>query len=198
MQHLTSSAIAIAGPADRDAVTEILMAAFAHDPVARWFFAPDEIYAAAFPQLITALGGAALAHDAAYFSRDRSATALWLPPRATPDEPALVALLERSVPAERRETCFAVLEAMGRAHPTESHWYLPFIGVIPERQGHGLGTALLEASIHRCDEAGLPAYLESTNPRNVPLYRRFGFEVSGEIAIGGCPVLIPMIRPAGG
>jgi GNAT superfamily N-acetyltransferase len=196
MHTLTSSAIAIAGPGDRDAVTDILTAAFVHDPVARWFFAPDRIYATAFPQLITALGGAALAHGAAYFFRDRTAAALWLPPHATPDEQALLALLERSVSPERRETCFAVLEAMSRAHPEESHWYLPFIGVTPERQGHGLGTALLEASIHRCDQAGLPAYLESTNPRNVPLYRRFGFEVSGEITIGACPILFPMIRPA--
>ena len=196
MHCLPTSTIVIAGSAERDAVTEILTAAFVHDPVARWFFAPDQTYATAFPQLITALGGAALAHGAAYFFPDRSAAALWLPPYATPDEQAIVALIERSVPIERRQMCFAVLEAMGRAHPAESHWYLPFIGVTLERQGRGLGTALLEASIHRCDEAGLPAYLESTNLRNVPLYRRFGFEVSGEIAIGACPILIPMIRPA--
>src|SRR5687767_6551887 len=42
----------------------------------------------------------------------------------------------------------------------------PFIGVEPARQGRGLGAALLRAQLAVCDQAGLPAYLESSNPRN--------------------------------
>ena len=70
------------------------------------------------------------------------------------------------------------------------------IGVDPSRQGQGLGSALLKAGLQRCDEEGLPAYLESSSPKNVPLYERHGFEVIGLIKPGDHPGLIPMYRPA--
>jgi len=44
------------------------------------------------------------------------------------------------------------------------------------------------------DDAGLPAYLESSNPRNVPLYARYGFETIQEIRLGEGPVLNLMWR----
>jgi len=55
---------------------------------------------------------------------------------------------------------------------------------------------LLQTAIARCDAEGLPAYLESTNPRNRPLYERHGFEAVGEIRIGDCPPIVPMLRRA--
>ena len=48
------------------------------------------------------------------------------------------------------------------------------------------------------DEAGQPAYLESSNPKNVPVYERFGFQVMGHVAPGDFPGLSPMWRPARG
>ena len=52
--------------------------------------------------------------------------------------------------------------------------------------------------VRECDAQGLPAYLESSHPRNVPLYERHGFEVMGVIQPGDFPPLIPMLRPARG
>lgn len=91
----------------------------------------------------------------------------------------------------------AVIEEMGRFHPEEPHWYLPFIGVEPAQQGNGLGAKLLQASLKTCDGAQQPAYLESTNPRNRPLYERHGFEAIGEIRVGDCPPIVPMLRRPG-
>lgn len=68
------------------------------------------------------------------------------------------------------------------------------IGVEPYAQGRGLGGALMRHAVARCDEEELPAYLESTNPRNISLYVRFGFEILGEIREGACPVVTPMLR----
>jgi hypothetical protein len=45
-----------------------------------------------------------------------------------------------------------------------------------------------------CDRAGLAAYLESTNPRNISLYVRFGFEIVGTIQVGSSPPIFPMRR----
>jgi len=83
---------------------------------------------------------------------------------------------------------------MGSYHPTEPHWYLPFIGVDPARQGNGHGSALMEHALTRCDREQKLAYLESSNPRNIPLYQRHGFEVLGTIQVGSSPPLAPMLR----
>jgi ribosomal protein S18 acetylase RimI-like enzyme len=90
-----------------------------------------------------------------------------------------------------------VFEAMESYHPKEPHWYLPLIGVDPAAQGQGLGSALMRHALERIDADRLPAYLESSNPRNIPLYQRHGFEILGTIQVGSSPNLVPMLRPAG-
>ena len=85
---------------------------------------------------------------------------------------------------------------MGRYHTSEPHWYLPLIGVDPARQGKGYGAALMRHALAACDRDGMPAYLESTNPRNVPLYERHGFALLGTIQAGSSPPIFPMLRTA--
>ena len=48
-------------------------------------------------------------------------------------------------------------------------------------------------SLTKVDESGLPAYLESSNPRKLSLYERFGFEIMGKIQIGSAPTIHLMI-----
>jgi len=87
-----------------------------------------------------------------------------------------------------------------RAHPREQpHWYLAMIGVDPSRQGSGVGAALLRSRLERCDEDGTAAYLESSNPQNVPLYEHFGFQVTGTLDLpNGAPAVTTMWRPGPG
>jgi ribosomal protein S18 acetylase RimI-like enzyme len=88
-----------------------------------------------------------------------------------------------------------MVEQMGRNHPAEPHWYLPMIGVDPAHQRRGHGSTLLRQATEQLDREGLAAYLESSNPLNVPLYRRHGFEVTGLIrAAGDAPPMYPMVR----
>lgn len=181
-------------PSDRAAVTELLVAAFERDPVARWFWPDEAVYRGAFAELVHALGGGAFEHGTAYHTSGYESAALWLPPGVAPDEAAIGALVERTVDAGQRPAAYEIFEQMGRAHPEEPHWYLPFIGVHPRLHGRGLGGRLLEVSMRSCGTDERPAYLESTNARNVPLYRRHGFEVTGKIHAGSCPPLDPMIR----
>jgi len=54
----------------------------------------------------------------------------------------------------------------------------------------------MEPALTRCDEDGVIAYLESSNPADISLYQRHGFEVIGEIRVGDAPVVTPMLRPA--
>ena len=67
------------------------------------------------------------------------------------------------------------------AHPTESHFYLAGLGTDPDRQGIGLGSAVMAPVLERCDADGIPAYLESTKERNVLFYEHHGFAVTGTI-----------------
>ena len=74
-------------------------------------------------------------------------------------------------------------------HPRKPHYYLPFVGVEPELQGKGVGTALLAPVLNRCDREGTPAYLEATTTRNRACYLRQGFAVTEEFRFpkGGPP-----------
>jgi ribosomal protein S18 acetylase RimI-like enzyme len=183
-----------ADPQNADRVFDILTLAFAADPPNRWMYPEAAHYLRHFPSFATALGGAALPNRTALVSTDYTGAALWLPPNVGPDEGTLADLIAKSVSAPKQSYLMAIIEEMGRYHPKEPHGYLPFIGVDPAQQGKGLGAALLKPVLSKCDEASLPAYLESTNPKNRTLYERYGFRVIGEIKVGDCPPIVPMLR----
>ncbi len=88
-----------------------------------------------------------------------------------------------------------VVNAIERVHPREPHFYLGILGVRQERQASGLGSALLADMLARCDDEGIPTYLEVSNPDNIPFYARHGFERGDEIHPGGgAPPLLAMWR----
>jgi ribosomal protein S18 acetylase RimI-like enzyme len=111
-----------------------------------------------------------------------------------PDEEALDRALRDGTTPSHVDELLSTFEMMEQSHPQEPFWYLTVIGVDPNAQGRGLGGALMRHSVDRCDEEGALAYLESSNPRNVSLYERHGFEKIGEIQIGAAPVMTPMLR----
>ena len=58
-----------------------------------------------------------------------------------------------------------------KRHPREEHWYLEVLGTRPDRQGEGLGSALIRHGLERAEQDGLPAYLESSKESNVAVLR---------------------------
>lgn len=95
----------------------------------------------------------------------------------------------------RLPRAMALLTLIERRHTREPHYYIPYVGVTPEAQGQGLGTALLRPTLDRCDRERLPAYLEATSERNAALYERLGFRHKSELRLGSSPPLWPMLRP---
>ncbi len=178
---------------DAAACVATIALAFAADPAARWLYPEPHDFLEFFPRFIWAFGGRAFAHGSAHRVGHRAA-ALWLPPGVEGDDEALLALMEATVPQAHRDRVFDVMQEMASYHPEEPHWYLPLIGTDPAEQGKGLGGALLAHMTAICDRDKLPAYLEATSPRSVPLYRRHGFEVLGEISREDSPTLTPMLR----
>ena len=195
---MTPHDVRTATRADRESILDTFVLSFAADPCARYLWPKSAGFIAGWRRFAMGLGGRALDHDAAFVTGDGAAAAFWLPPGVESDAEALGALIEEAVTDDKRAVLGQVVEQMARHHPEEPHWYLALVGADPARQGEGLGSVLIKHGLRICDEQGLPAYLESSNPRNIPLYERHGFEVIATIQPGDFPGLYPMYRPARG
>jgi ribosomal protein S18 acetylase RimI-like enzyme len=181
-------------PSARDRAVATVALAFASDPMMRWSFPDPGRFFDVARDLIDAFGGHAVEHGSADEVGDFASVALWLPPGVSPNGEVMDAIFKANMPPDRMQEGAGIFEQMNKFHPHEPHWYLPLIGTDPTKQGRGYGSALLRHALARCDRDKLPAYLESSNPANVPLYRRHGFEVIGSIQQGSSPELVPMLR----
>ena len=94
--------------------------------------------------------------------------------------PAMVRVMGTALPRVMR-----VAGVWSKHDPKEPHWHVGPIGVVPELQGQGVGTALLSSFLEMADQDGHFAYLETDVDRNVPLYEKFGFSVIDQVDILG-------------
>jgi ribosomal protein S18 acetylase RimI-like enzyme len=183
----------MATPADLAAIAAIETLAFHADPITRWLY-PDPVqYVTHFPDFVTAFGGASCHHATAYYAEGCGA-ALWFPPETGPDIDTIVSVIERTTQASQQTELFAFLEQMGQYHPVEPHWYLAVLGVDPLQQGMGYGSALMQSVLEQCDREQCIAYLESSNPANIPFYEKHGFGVVAQIQAGASPTMFAMSR----
>ena len=194
MSTVSATAVSPVSESEQAKVIDILVAAFASDPVERWMYPEPERYFTHFPEFLAAFGGKAFETGTVWRLGDFSAVALWLPPGAEPDDDAIVKVLAETVSPALHGDLFAVVDQMTAAHPTFPHWYLPWLAVDPGLQGRGLGGALLEHGLQIVDASHLPVYLETPNPRSVAFYERHGFRVVGEAQAGTCPPLALLLR----
>ena len=199
-QTTATTQVRPAAPVEIPALARVLTQAFADDPVTAWVF-PDEAdrlarLARFFGDLF--LPRMAVGRDEIYTDEDLLGIASWTPPGQGETSaletlrllPAMAALWGRRLPRAVRTLAY-----MESRFPKEPHWHLPFLGVAPEAQGQGLGSALMRPILDRCDFEGAPAYLEASTPRNRALYLRHGFVVLDEMRLpGGGPPLWRMWR----
>jgi GNAT superfamily N-acetyltransferase len=186
-----------AEPSDRRLLADVLARAFWDDPIATWLLPRDRSRYHQLKVFFDAELGSYAGRNEILTTTDLSAAALWARPNQwrTPvgeilraGLPLLWAMGTRSAMGLR---FLARLESI---HPTDEHWYLGVVGADPARRGIGAGRAVIDAGLERCDDDGLPAYLESSKAANVPYYERFGFRVTSELAYPGGPTLWPMWR----
>ncbi len=191
---MTKVTIKIANTSDEAPVIDVVVLAFSADPTARWLYPDPHQYLTHFPPFVRAFGGKAFVQGSAYYVDGYAGAALWLPPEVHFNEEELISLLQRTVAQREQADAFAVFEQMGHFHPSEPHWYLPLIGVDPTQQGKGYGSALMQHALLPCDRDHTLAYLESSNPANIPLYQRHGFTLLSTIQVGASPPIFPMLR----
>ena len=119
---------------------------------------------------------------------DQSSGALWKAPHgSTEDSQDVEPFIElmKDLVGLRLEEVLIVFSEVTAAHPNEPHWYLQAVGTRSDMQGRGRGADLLKPVLNYCDQKGLGAYLESSNPRNISFYYRLGFVTTNELSLAG-------------
>jgi GNAT superfamily N-acetyltransferase len=183
---------------DVRSVASTLARAFHDDPVMTWLFGDQP--GPRLRRLRRYFASEARRHrrrGQVWVGGDHTGVAFWDPPglwRATWPQLMRSALVMVPALGPRIFGAAKALDLIDRAHPREHHWYLAVLGTDPQHRGQGVGTALVNPVLERCDREGLGAYLESSKPTNVPYYERFGFSVTGQIDLPSGPPVWPMWR----
>ncbi len=187
-------------PADIPQVAAVMARAFDDDPFANWFAAQDKRRAARiYTFMELALTKLTLRYREVYTTRAFEGAAFWNPPGTWKmnlfQQLLLTPSFARVATWRRVPKVIQGLDAVEKKHPHKPHFYLLALGVEPTLQGRSVGTQLIAPVLERCDREGIPAYLESSKERNVPMYERNGFKVTEEMVVpNGGPKLWLMWR----
>lgn len=198
---MTRTTVRSVTEADAEQTIAALTLAFATDPVIRRFYPDPRDHLTHFAEMMRIQLVPAIARGSAHVADGFGAAAIWFPPADPDTAPAedasrsqMDALIGATASRDGNDDLFAALGEVEKFHPEEPHWYLFSIGVDPHRQNEGLGSLLLEHALPSSDTDGVIAYLESSNPRNVPFYERHGFEVKEVVQVGTSPTFTLMVR----
>jgi GNAT superfamily N-acetyltransferase len=193
--------ITAAGPDDVAGVIETLAQAFQTDPALSWILPDADHRARALRGLFRVLVPADRRAGVALRSGSDEAASLWRAPGRAHNGTLefirtvvpLVATFGTALPRGLK-----VQDSIDAQRPKGRFWYLHYVGVRPEHQGKGHGGRIIRAQTAVADAEGLPCWLETATPENVPLYERLGFvtQVEWDVA-GGGPHFWGMMRPAG-
>jgi len=185
-------------PSELNIVARVLAEAYTEDPILVW----------AMPRTATRLDDATLFFEF-YLQRmlphswdviataDRSAIVVMRLMRqgdsASPDSVRHLPTLVRT--KSPVNDFFQWIETL---RPKVDHLYLEFMVCLPSQHSKGIGSLLLGSRLTEADREGLPVWAYSSNPRNLPFYRRLGFEIGEELRRDDNtpPVTIIWRRPA--
>jgi ribosomal protein S18 acetylase RimI-like enzyme len=198
MQEVSTSIRQVRGQ-DVPQLAAVLAAAFHDDPLNSWLAPHPERRADILTRgMSLELRAIYLPPGGCYTTTDLSGAALWAPPGRwklpVARQLRLLPSFARLFGLQRLPQVLSGLATLERHHPEEPHWYLAILGVAPDRQGQGLGSALLAHMLARCDADHLGAYLETSNQHNLRLYRRHGFQVRDQFDIPDGPHIWTMWR----
>jgi GNAT superfamily N-acetyltransferase len=189
----------LATAADAEPASRMLARAFRDDPLVQHLLTDEARRAAKLPTMFRLLFKLGLPYGACDVTNGYEAAALWRPPGKwhIPVWQYLANGQEfLSVFGAGALRAMAIMDQIERNHPREPHWYLQAIGTDPDKQGKGYASVLMRHQLSLVDGQVMPAYLESSKEKNIPIYASFGFELTGEIRIKNGPVIYPMWRKA--
>lgn len=176
---------------DLSVAASVLVEAFLSYPWTVWSI-PADRYADRLEELQRLYLEHALAHGLVFVDDDVNSVSAFLPPHA----PALSTDIQERIYSLHGERLEAL---MGLSLPPapEAAWSLATVGVRPAFQGSGLGSAVTSAGLRALDEIAVPVALETSDERNVRLYKRLGFALDSTTIIADGPLVHSMSRPVG-
>ncbi len=184
--------------ADVDAMAAQMARTFWDDPVAGYVFPKESRRDAGLRAYFgTQMRADYLPFGGCYLADGYAGSAIWAPagkPFLTGLQGILTLVPVLPYVAANLVATLRLLNLVESLHPREPHWYLASLGTAVDQQGKGIGGALMQPVLTHCDGEGMPCYLESSKERNVPFYRRHGFEVVKEVRLPGGPSLWTMWR----
>lgn len=177
----SASEIRLARYEDKKLVTHILATSFRHDPHTNWLIEKsthpnkqellvDYVFEETFPKGLI------------YITQDNLGVALWLSEKT---EPLSRKFINRNMAFLFKIGLTCVYRALKMAAITTKHfpkqkpyYYLYMIGVLPEGQGKGLASKLMNPLLEHCKKEQIPVFLETANTTNVEIYKKKGFMVT--------------------
>jgi ribosomal protein S18 acetylase RimI-like enzyme len=183
---------------DVPALAEVLGEAFADDPLYAWLQPDPDRRPALLHDVFTFILGRGLEQGEVRATADLDGVAIWTAPGVElVDLEGAERYLEmlRAHIGDRVGDVVSGMAALERHRPAEPHAALHSLAVRSSRRGAGLGRDLVRPLLARCDATGVPVWLDATNPRSIPFYRRLGFCIAGEELVpGGGPIVCAMVR----
>ncbi|MCB2080124.1 MAG: GNAT family N-acetyltransferase [Novosphingobium sp.] len=172
--------------------------AFADDPGLSWIIPDASERKARLPDFFGPMVRGAIDYGLALRSAGNEAVTLWrLPGRIHPGFFETMRALPqlRKALGDGGQRARLMGDTLKDHAPDFAYWYLQFVGVHPEAQGTGLGSAAIRAGLEQAEGAGLPVYLEAAKAENVAIYRKLGFRITQEWDIpDGGPHFWGMLR----
>lgn len=178
-------------PASAERAVVTLERAFAGDPMFTWMF-PDPHQRSRALRLMNRVPlRYGLRYGLVTESNDGRAIAIWIPPGRAITVGGMIRCGMLGMPFGVGLRPFAMFmganDVMGTFHKKyvpEPHWYLMVVGVDPDLQRRGLGSALVKEGLARAEASNGPCYLETSDERNLAFYERHGFVVVGTAPLG--------------
>jgi GNAT superfamily N-acetyltransferase len=183
---------------DVSAVARCLASAFYDDPLwGHWTFPDEQSRSRDLLPFMRFWAACSLRHLWVRMTDGAEAVAIWTPPGEVyvtgEEESELSALLDELL-GPRAPEIHALFDQFEQHLPDGDYYHLEWWATHRDHAGRGLGTALLRDDLARVDALGMPAYLESTNPANLPRYESLGFRPLAEFAPVGGLVITTMWR----
>lgn len=165
---------------DKIIVTNILVKSFQNDPHVSWLLEKCK-NKNKLKILMNYVFDETIRRGEIYLTHDNAAVALW---DSEQKERITLHFILRNFSFLLRiglSSVMRILKSEGKVHKNfrkhKKYFHLFLISVMPESQGQGLASLLMNPILQEKTENGIPVFLETANKTNVEIYKRKGFVV---------------------
>jgi GNAT superfamily N-acetyltransferase len=176
--QISNAGIRLADENDRPTVVKILSETFKNDPHIIWLLEKSK-RKRKFEVIINYVVDEIYSRGIIFLTDDNQGAALW---QTEKKERFSFQFIKRNLSFLFNVGLPSVIRNLSSLSVSHKHfpanqeyYYLYMIGVLPNGQGKGLASRLLNPVLENCKQNNIPVFLETANPKNVDLYKKKGF-----------------------